>query len=65
MVALLVRTVCTVLSLSFAFLFFQVADDALKSQLAVLTASSIVVGIAILAFLAVDWEMRAPWSSKT
>lgn len=58
MVGLFVRTVCTVLSLSFAFLFFQVADDALKSQLAVLTASSIVVGIAILAFLAGDLKMK-------
>jgi hypothetical protein len=58
MVGLFVRAVCTALSLSFAFLFFQVADDPLKSQLALLTASSIVVGIAILAFLAPDWKIK-------
>lgn len=54
----IVRVVCMTLAFSFAFLSFLTVDDALKRQFAVMAASPLVVGIMILTFLCVYWNMK-------
>jgi hypothetical protein len=58
MVAAVVRTVSTALSFIFAFLSFEVFDDAWKRQFTTLAASSLVAGIIILAFLVAHCRIK-------
>jgi TRAP-type C4-dicarboxylate transport system permease small subunit len=59
MVGVIVRVACLSLSLFFAFLCFQVVDDALRRQLAALAASLLLIGMVILTSLVVYLRVKA------
>jgi hypothetical protein len=59
MVGVIVRVVCMSLSFFFAFLSFQVVDEALRRQLAILAASPLVIGIVVLTSLVAYLRAKA------
>lgn len=58
-VGVIVRAVCTSVSFCFAFLSLSAIDDALRRQLATLSASSLIVGLIVLASLIAYLRVKA------
>ena len=61
-VTVVVLAICILLSFYFAFLSFQVVDDALKKQLVTLAAYSIITGIIIFACLTIYLGIKRAFS---
>jgi len=57
-----VLAVCIFLSFYFAFLSFQAVDDAVKKQLVMLAASSLITGVMILTCLTVYLGIKKAFS---
>jgi hypothetical protein len=59
LVGVIVRVVCTSVSFCFAFLSLSAMDDALRRQLATLSASSLIIGLMVLASLVAYLRVKA------
>ena len=59
LVGVIVRAVCTSVSFCFAFLSLSAIDDALRRQLATLSASSLIIGIIVLTLLIAYLRVKA------
>ncbi|MDH7564710.1 MAG: hypothetical protein QHH24_07555 [Candidatus Bathyarchaeota archaeon] len=59
---LAVLTLCIFLAFYFAFLSFQISDEAVKKQFVLLAASSVITGAVLAACLAVFFSMKKAFS---